>query len=73
MSKKRTVCFKANSEILVRLDAVAEIVRRPGREPIRSDAILAAIHVGLSAIEADPSVLQKAASRIGTKRSTPRG
>lgn len=56
---KRTISVKLPPEILKRLDELAEKIARPGRGPIRNEAILASIFVGLNAIEADASVLKK--------------
>jgi predicted transcriptional regulator len=66
---KITISFRLSPEILARLDALAEILKRPGREPIRRDAILAAIYEGLRTIEADPSVLRTPTPKTGARRS----
>lgn len=69
MSRKRKAGTKLPREIRERLDALAEVLREPGREPNQNDAIMATIHAGLDAIERDPSVLLRLAAKAGPKKS----
>ena len=68
MSKKRQTSVKLPPELLDRLDSLAVRIARPGWEPIRTEAILAALLVGLNTIEADPSVLTRLTTKTDAKK-----
>lgn len=62
MSKRlvELVSFRLDNAVIERLDALAAVLRRPGRKPVRTDALLAALYSGLEAFERDPSLIERA-------------
>jgi hypothetical protein len=51
---------RIDKAVIERLDALAVVLKRPGHKPLRSDAILAALHAGLEAFERDPGSIERA-------------
>jgi hypothetical protein len=52
--RKHLLSVRLDTAIVARLDALAAVLKRPGREPLRTDAILATVFAGLEAFEHVP-------------------
>lgn len=64
MSKRlERVSIWLDKAMLERIDALADALKRPGREPVRTDAILTALDAGLAIVERDRRVLRRAIAK----------
>jgi predicted transcriptional regulator len=57
------VTIRLDAALVERLDALAAVLQRPGRGPVRTDAILAALYAGLEAFERDPGLIEQAKTK----------